>query len=78
MNPTKALIKEVLSMSEFNRNPNAMDPKLLSIKQVAEILSVSEKTVRRLRDRGKLPPSKKIGRSIRWRYADIRKFVERL
>ena len=65
-------------MSELNPNPNAMDPRLLSIKQVAKILSVSEKTVRRLREAGRLPRHVKIGRSIRWRYADIRRFVERL
>ena len=65
-------------MSEFNQNQIELTPKLLSIKHVAKLLGVSEKTVQRMRDAGKLPPPKKLGRLIRWRYSDIQKFVERL
>lgn len=65
-------------MSETQLNPDSLPPLLIDVKQVAKLLGVADRTVRRMRDAGKLPPPKKIGRRILWRYADIRKFVERL
>ena len=51
---------------------------LLDARQVAALLGVSEKTVRRMRDAGKLPPTVKVGVSktlVRWRRADIERFI---
>lgn len=47
---------------------------LLTLQQVAEYLSVSQKTVRRLRRRGL--PCFVIGRSVRFRLTDVLRFVE--
>lgn len=65
-------------MSDSISNADALPPLLIDINQVAKLLGVSAKSVQRMRDMGKLPPPKKLGRRILWRYADIRKFVERL
>lgn len=65
-------------MSESNLGDAVPQPLLIDAKQVAKLLGVSDKTVQRMRDAGKLPPPKRLGRLIRWRYDDIRRFVERL
>jgi excisionase family DNA binding protein len=65
-------------MSDSAPDADALPPLLIDIKQVAKLLDLSEKSVQRMRDSGKLPKPKKLGRSIRWRYADILKFVEQL
>ncbi|MEQ8787457.1 MAG: helix-turn-helix domain-containing protein [Pirellulaceae bacterium] len=51
---------------------------LLTTRDVAKLLSVSEKTVRRLRDAGKLPPAVHVGRMLRWREEDIAAYIDRL
>lgn len=55
-----------------------MTNKLLTLSDVAKILCVSERTVRRLRDAGKLPRPIKIGRQLRWRSGDIERYLKRL
>ncbi len=40
---------------------------LIGIKEIAERVGVSEKTVRRMRERGDLPPAIDLGSVIRWR-----------
>ncbi|MCO8121321.1 helix-turn-helix domain-containing protein [Stieleria sp. TO1_6] len=65
-------------MSDSIPSVDDLPPLLIDIKQVAKLLGVSAKSVQRMRDMGNLPKPKKLGRSIRWRYEDIRKFVERL
>lgn len=47
------------------------DVEYLTIGQVANILGVSEKTVRRRVHDGTLPPPEKFGRLSRWRRLDI-------
>ncbi len=51
---------------------------LLDAKQVAQRLSVSVKTVRRLLDKGELPAPVKIGRLLRWKEADIEAYMDHL
>ncbi|WP_152097679.1 helix-turn-helix domain-containing protein [Lacipirellula parvula] len=51
-----------------------MTPVLISIKQVAELLSLSTRTVRRAWYSGELPPPIRIGRSVRWRLLDIENY----
>ena len=51
---------------------------LVDIKQVARLLGVSIKTVRRMKRRGQLPRPVLIGRSVRWRLADIERYIKRL
>ncbi len=50
---------------------------LLTIEQVAELTQVSARTLRRLHERGKVPPAVRVGRALRWRESDIRKWIER-
>lgn len=47
------------------------DVRLLSTQEVAALMGVSPKTIRRLLDAGKLPQIVRIGRLIRWRENDI-------
>lgn len=49
--------------------------KLLKLSEVVEYLNVSEITVRRLIDRGKIS-FYKIGKSLRFREEDIEKYLE--
>lgn len=53
-------------------------PLLLTDVMVAELLSLSRRTVWRLVPIGELPQPIKIGRASRWRYADIRDCVEEI
>lgn len=64
-------------MSKSQPDPGLLPPLLIDAKQVAKLLGVSDKTVRRMKDAGELPRPKKIRSRILWRYADIRKFAER-
>ncbi len=50
-------------------------PLLLSVKQVAELLALSSRTVWRLVSAGELPEPVRIGRAARWRMEDIEEFV---
>jgi len=64
------------------RDPGLMSsmperPKLLAARDVADLLRVDTKTVRRWRSEGKLPAAIEIGGSIvRWRAADIDAWLE--
>jgi predicted DNA-binding transcriptional regulator AlpA len=50
------------------------DAVFITVKQVAAMLSISERSVRRAWYTGELPPPIKIGRAIRWRRLDIENF----
>jgi excisionase family DNA binding protein len=55
------------------------DPvKLRNRRQVAELLSVSERTVRRLMEKGDLPAPVRLGRAVRWFEADVIAYLRRL
>lgn len=57
---------------EENRKQNYQ---LLSAKMVAEMLATSVRSVWRYRSAGRLPAPVKVGGAIRWRQADIEKWV---
>lgn len=48
---------------------------LLTVKQVADRLQCSARTVHRLASKGKLPQPRRVGRLVRWRESDIAAFV---
>jgi excisionase family DNA binding protein len=50
--------------------------KLLSVKAVAELLSLSKRTVHRLVSSGKIVTPLKINGSVRFRHSDIEKWIE--
>ena len=52
-----------------------MDKRLLTVKQVAEFLSISIQTVWAWRVQGRLPPAVKIGKAVRYDIKDLEKFI---
>lgn len=52
-----------------------MEQRLLSIGAVAERLGVSPRAVSKWTAAGRLPAPVRIGRTVRWRAADIDRFV---
>ncbi len=57
---------------------NDVPVKLLDCRQIAELLAVSERTVRRLVRNGALPAPVHIGRAVRWHEAGVLDYVRRL
>ena len=55
---------------------NEKEQKLITAKELSKILSISSRTVWRLRSAGKLPKPVKVGSSIRWRLSDIDLWIE--
>jgi prophage regulatory protein len=51
-------------------------PVLLTVKEVAETLGLSERTVYRLADMGKMPRPVKIGAAVRWRRNELDTWIE--
>ena len=51
-------------------------PTLISVCDVAEMLQVSPRTVFRLADAGKIPRPLKIGKSVRWKRAELEQWIE--
>ncbi len=51
--------------------------RLIDIDEVAEMLAVSARTVRRRVDDGELPRPIYVGRLAKWRVADIEEYIER-
>jgi len=49
---------------------------LVDVEQVAVILRKTTRAVEGLRYRGSLPPCVKVGRSVRWRRADIEAWLD--
>jgi excisionase family DNA binding protein len=50
---------------------------LITANEFAELLSVSEGTLYRLKSVGRLPPSIALGGSVRWRLAEVRDWIAR-
>ena len=57
--------------------PSANQQRLGDIQTVANLLSVSAEHVRRLTDRGEIPPAIRLGRSLRWDLHQIRDWIDR-
>ena len=51
-------------------------PQLLSAKELAKVMSLSPRTVFRLRSSRRLPFPVYVGSSLRWRLSDIKLFLE--
>ena len=50
-------------------------PELLDAVKLAALLSISPRTLYRLKLRGHLPPPIRLGGSIRWRLSDIERWI---
>ena len=68
-------VEEHESKSNGREHFEAQASLMLRVDEVAEMLSVSERSVWRLRSRGQLPASVRLGSSIRWRRAEILAWV---
>jgi excisionase family DNA binding protein len=53
----------------------AMAPKLIDVRQFAQLLGVSTRHVRRMSDAGKLPQPVRIGGSVRWRVEHVEGWI---
>lgn len=53
-----------------------IEPLLLSAEELAKVLGVSLRHVRRLNAAGRLPPSVRLGRSVRWRLPEVRRWLD--
>ena len=62
--------------SDCHHAPAASGVELMTAHDLAEVLNCSTRTVRRLRDEGQLPPALKIGAMVRWRRADVERWLE--
>ena len=60
----------------MKEEPNMSEPVLLTVKEVAEMLGLSERTVYRLADMGKMPRPVKIGAAVRWRRSELDTWIE--
>lgn len=63
-----------VTRSEACRDARLSEP-FLTVRDVADLLKVSEKTVRRLQSRGDLP-SFRVGTQVRFRRTDIEDWVD--
>ena len=52
------------------------NPDLLTVKDLAQRLSLAERTVWRHADSGKIPRPVKIGASVRWKRTEIEKWLD--
>jgi excisionase family DNA binding protein len=57
--------------------PPSAPTRLLGVPEVASLLDLSERTVRRHRRQGKLPPGIEVGGTIRWRSEEIEEWLAR-
>lgn len=55
---------------------NSMHPQLLTADQLANLLQISERTLRRLISSGKIMSPTRIGRQLRWPLGEITKWIE--
>ena len=53
------------------RTSESSPQRMIDVREVATILSVSTRTVRRLASNGTLPQPIRFGRNVRWRLTDI-------
>lgn len=54
---------------------NLTDESLLTTIEVAALLGISPGRLRNLRSQGRAPRAVKIGKSVRWKLADVRSYV---
>lgn len=52
-----------------------LEAKLLTVKQLAAVLNLSTRTVWRMHSEGRIPPSVRLGRSVRWRRDEIDEWI---
>jgi excisionase family DNA binding protein len=78
----KSAMAEQLAAASTHANSEAVAPAaepdeniLLSIKRVAKLLSLSERTVYRLESEGGMPKAKRLGVNVRWSCEELQAWV---
>ena len=56
--------------------PEPSGVELLDVKQVADLLHCSTRSVYRLADAGKMPRPVRLGSLVRWRSGELRRWIE--
>ncbi|MGA2253574.1 MAG: helix-turn-helix domain-containing protein [Thermoguttaceae bacterium] len=51
------------------------EPLLITAAELAKLLHVSTRTLWRLRSAGELPEAVRLGGTVRWRFAEIKKWI---
>ena len=64
------------SLDEVNAESLGTAPMMMTADEIATCLGISSRTVWRLKAKGDLPKSVKIGRAVRWRKSDILEWIE--
>ena len=65
-----------MSMSVCDMPEGNAEPLLLTVEELAQLLSLSERTLWRLRSAGALPKPVKLGNSVRWVRVEIQNWIE--
>lgn len=63
---------------ETEKSKSKTEKILISLGEVGEMLGISERTVRRLSQMGKLPRMIKLGHSIRMSHQELLSYIKRL
>jgi excisionase family DNA binding protein len=59
-----------------DRSPPDPTPLLISVQDLATILKISTRSVWRLLSAGKLPSPVRIGGAVRWRYDEVKHWID--
>lgn len=70
------VIESMTSIDEERQAVNEPDDSLLTVDEVAELLTVSKSTISRLRERGEFASPFKIGNVHRWRKSAVLAWLE--
>lgn len=60
---------------QVSGHATSLPVELVSARELAKLLSVSERTLYRLKSAGELPPAVVLGGSVRWRLSEIRQWI---
>jgi len=66
----------MLETNDQAKCESAVQSLAVNVTQLAEMLSVSSRSIWRLSDSGKLPKPVRLGRSVRWNRREIEEWVE--
>ena len=73
----EAMAAQFSSAPIFGKENGMQDDALLTIKDVAGALRLSERTVWRKEVTGELPPAIRIGGAVRWSASSVREWINR-
>jgi prophage regulatory protein len=72
----ESVLDEVSRGTERRRGVTTGSLQLIDIERLAEITGLSKPTLWRHNEAGLIPAGMKIGRAVRWRLADVERWIE--